>query len=45
MNGVCEGRDESVLRLLLEGKADVNAANTVPRGEGWGLVRWRGVGV
>ena len=37
MIGVGEGCDESVLRLLLEGKADANAADEVPRGEGWGL--------
>ena len=29
-----KGRDESVLRLLLERKADVNAVDEVPRGEG-----------
>ena len=32
--GVYYGRDESVLRLLLEGKADLNAADEVSRGEG-----------
>ena len=34
IGAVREGSDESVVRLLLEGKADVNAANMVPRGEG-----------
>ena len=38
MLGVRNGRDESMLRLLLERKADVNAADTVPRFRigGWG---------
>ena len=37
MWAVCEGRDESTLRLLLEEKADVNVADEVPGGEvgGW----------
>ena len=33
MVGVDEGRDESMLRLLLERKADVNASDEVLRGE------------
>ena len=34
MVGLSKGCDESIVRLLLEGNADINAASKVPRGEG-----------